>query len=58
MMKLTKAQQRVLTNLFNSPSPVIGFAADPTIKALLRLNLITFSATAFGAGYIAIKRQS
>jgi hypothetical protein len=56
-MKLTKAQRQVITNLSNSNQPMIGFAADPTIKRLLTLGIITFDPTAFGAGYIALKRQ-
>ena len=54
---ITKAQQAILDSLHYAPTNyIIGFAQDPSIKALLAKGLITFTPMAFGAGRVSRTR--
>lgn len=55
MTKLSSHQTKTINIIRSMGGLYVGFAADRTIKALVAKGYITFSPTAFGAGYCNIK---
>ncbi len=52
---MTTHQTKTLNTIRAMNGAYVGFAADRTIQILISKGLITFSPTAYGAGYCRIK---
>jgi hypothetical protein len=52
---MTTHQAKTLDFIRSMAGTYVGFKADPTIRALITKGLITFSPTAFGAGYCKVR---
>ena len=54
---MTKHQTKTLNIIRSMAGSYVGFISDPTIRALINKGFISFSATAYGAGYCAVRIQ-